>query len=90
MPSNQEIQKTLAEMISRDILDESSIDLEPSENLLTSGLIDSMGAMRLVNLISERYDLEIPPKDRIPANFMTIEVLASYLKENHPIQDGPY
>ncbi len=83
MLSDQEIQQILLEIISRDIL-EDSIDLEPSENLLTSGLIDSMGAMRLVNLISDRFNLEIPPRDRIPANFMTIEVLASYLKVNHP------
>lgn len=54
--------------------------IESDENLFTGGLIDSMGIMRLVAFLEKSYDIKIPPADLTPANFMTVEKIAGYLK----------
>lgn len=53
--------------------------IEPEANLFTSGLVDSVGAMRMIAHIEENLDIKISPTDLIPANFRTIRVMSSFL-----------
>ena len=55
------------------------VDVDPEANLFTSGLIDSVGAMRMIAHIEEVLQVKIPPTALIPANFRTIRVMADYL-----------
>jgi len=78
------MQADIAEEIATFIQEESlnkdsanSIDLD--ENLFTSGILDSMGAMRLVSHLQLKYEYKIPPPDLIPENFKTIHILSRYL-----------
>ena len=48
-------------------------------NLLRSGL-DSMGVMRLVRFIEERWHIQVPPEDVTIDNFMNINTIASYVE----------
>lgn len=54
-------------------------EIDPDENLLTSGLVDSIGMMRLINDLEEYLDVEVPATDLLPDNFRTIAVMAGYL-----------
>ena len=54
---------------------------DPQENLLASGVIDSVGIMLLVRHLEATLDLKIPAGDLVPKNFRTIEVMATYLGE---------
>lgn len=54
-------------------------DVDPEENLLTSGLVDSVGIVRLIAHLKERLNVTVPPSDLVPANFRTIRVMAAYL-----------
>ena len=56
------------------------LDVPPDENLFTSGLIDSVGAMRLVSHMESSLGVKIPPGDLVPENFHTVEVMAKFLK----------
>lgn len=56
-----------------------SLEVDPEENLFTSGLVDSVGAMRLVNHVETALDTKIPPPDLVPDNFRTIRIMAGYL-----------
>jgi acyl carrier protein len=58
----------------------SDYQLAPDDDLLLSGLIDSLGIMRLVDFIAERFGYEVPPQDVTIENFSTIRILADYLK----------
>jgi acyl carrier protein len=46
---------------------------------LISGLIDSIGVMRLVGFIEKDLDTTIPPKDVTLENFGNINTIVSYI-----------
>ena len=53
----------------------------PQEDLLGSGLIDSIGIMRLIAFIERQYDLKVPYEDMTIENFMTVEAIVQYLEK---------
>lgn len=55
--------------------------LQADDNLLTSGLIDSLGVMRLVGFIEDEFDVEVLPEDITIENFRTINLIAAYLNK---------
>jgi len=61
----------------------SDYPLAPDDELLLSGLIDSLGIMQLVDFIAERFGYEVPPQDVTIENFSTIRILADYLKNKN-------
>ena len=58
------------------------VDLAYDEDLLMSGMVNSLGVMRLVSYTSEAFGIEIPPEDITMENFVSIEALATYLQAN--------
>ena len=56
------------------------IDLSPDDDLLGSGLLDSMGVMRLVGFVEETFDLKVPPEDIVIENFMDVEAITKYVE----------
>ena len=61
----------------------SGVDIDPSDDLLGSGLVDSMGMMSLINFIEERFDFKVPPEDMVIEHFMTVEAISSYLENRN-------
>ncbi|WP_209399745.1 acyl carrier protein [Pseudozobellia sp. WGM2] len=49
------------------------------EDLLGSGIVDSMGMMNLINFIETEADIKIPSEDMTIENFMTIKNIMQYL-----------
>ena len=79
---NNHIEETLKQYISEQILsDRAAIDLGADDNLLTSGLIDSLGVMRLVSFIEDRFGVDVPPEDVTIENFQSISILSTYLTD---------
>ena len=60
-----------------------SITINSSEDLLTTGIVDSMAIMRLISFIEEAKDIQIPPEDLIIENFISVEAIIQYLDNNH-------
>ena len=54
--------------------------LAPEDDLLGSGLVDSIGMMQLVAFVEEEFKLKVPPEDMTIENFMTVEAIGEYLK----------
>ncbi|HFA47627.1 MAG TPA: acyl carrier protein [Bacteroidetes bacterium] len=54
--------------------------LLPEDDLLGSGLVDSIGMMQLIAFIEEEFKTKVPPEDMVIENFMTVEAIGGYLK----------
>ncbi len=68
----------LRQYISQQLLDgHENLDVE--ENLLTTGMIDSHGIMRLLVHIEDTFGLQVPPVDITLENFRTITLIADYI-----------
>lgn len=55
-------------------------EVDDKDDLLLTGLVDSLGVMRLINYLEQQYRIKIPPEDVTIENFTNIEVINSYLK----------
>lgn len=56
--------------------------LGQDDELLLSGMIDSLGIMLLVSFIAEKTGYEVPPQDVTIENFSTISILVDYLNRH--------
>jgi acyl carrier protein len=68
----------LKTFIQTELLDEREI--ADDENLLLTGLIDSMGVMRLVAFVDESLKIAIPPEDLTIENFSNLNAMHQYLE----------
>ena len=73
--------ETLVRYVSQELLDGTNgANLQADDNLLTSGLIDSLGIIRLVNFIEDSFGVQVRPEDITIENFRTVNVIAEYLQ----------
>ena len=74
----------------RDELGETEIDdVGRDDSLLTSGLVDSVGIVRLIAHLEHRLGVTVPQTDLVPENFRTLRVMADYLRQRPPAGVGP-
>ena len=53
--------------------------LDRDVDLLSGGVLDSMGVLRLATFVSEEYEIEIKPSDYLIENFSSVAAVASYV-----------
>jgi acyl carrier protein len=56
------------------------IELSSEDDLLGSGLLDSMGVMRLVGFVEETFNIKIPPEDIVIENFIDVKAIINYVE----------
>lgn len=56
---------------------ESDFTLE--SDLLTTGVIDSLGVMRLVSFLEQTFSITVPPQDVVIENFQNVGAIAAYV-----------
>ncbi len=62
------------------------IEVQPQDDLLAIGYLDSMQFMRLVQYVEESCDVKIPPEDLLIEHFQTVNQLHQYLSARHSRQ----
>ena len=55
--------------------------IKMEDDLLGSGLVDSMGLMRFIGFIEKILDIKIPPQDLVLENFTSVSAIVSYLQQ---------
>lgn len=55
-------------------------EIAADENLLGQGILDSMGILKLVAFLEERFDIQTDDDDLIPENFETIELMRAFVE----------
>ena len=73
--------KILIQYIQEQLLVNPDIEISKEDDLLGSGLVDSMGMIKLITFIEKEFDIAIPPQDMIIENFMTVAYIEQYLKQ---------
>ena len=56
-------------------------NVEEDDDLLLSGLIDSLGVMQLVRFLEQTYQINIPPEDITIDHFITIDAISLYIQK---------
>jgi acyl carrier protein len=55
--------------------------LTPADDLLSAGIIDSLGILQMVAFIENRFGIQVPDEDVVYENFHSVKALAEYLAQ---------
>ncbi len=69
----------LKEYIREELMNGSNGELDEGENLLAAGIIDSLGILRLVSFVEEKFGIEVPDEDVTIDNFQSVKSMSDYV-----------
>lgn len=73
------MKRDIRDYITGDLLLGEDLVIDDDENLLVTGILDSLALMRLVAHLEDTYDIEIPPSDITLENFASLSTMYGYL-----------
>ncbi len=59
--------------------------LDPDEDLLEQGIIDSLGIMKLILFMEQTYGIAVADEEIVPENFQTVNMMVRFVEQK--IQD---
>ena len=72
----------IKQFIIRDILsNEDYVELNFQDNLIMTGIIDSVGIQSLISFLESKYNIEIEDQDILPENFENIDAICSFISK---------
>ena len=85
-PEAEEIESRIFEFLRRELLS-SATPIERDQDLLSGGLLDSLGALRLAAFVEAEFQITIQPSDFVIENFQSVAVLAEYIRRSSVHQE---
>ena len=80
-PQPSEITADLTRYLQSEILNDAlGRDIHPTEDLLGTDMVDSMGMLRFIGYIENRYQIVVQPEDQVIENFMSIEHIVRFVQ----------
>ena len=73
-------QQLLHHIVSTHLPGEDPENVSPDDNLIDSGILDSLAIMQLVGHLEKEYGITIPTEDINPEHFATVTTLASLVR----------
>jgi acyl carrier protein len=73
-------------MVSQIVGDMGKGSLDPDEDLLEQGIIDSLGVMRLIVFMEDTFKVKIDDEEIIPENFQCLNNMATFIE--HKIKNS--
>ena len=70
----------LRDYIKTELLNDAELSIEEDQDLLLSGLLDSLNVVRLASHIEHSCAFKIPPEDMILENFGTLNQINTYIQ----------
>jgi acyl carrier protein len=63
------------------VVDTDKKSLEPDEDLLEKGIIDSLGIMKLVLFMEETFGIAVVDEEIVPENFQTVNMMVKFIEQ---------
>lgn len=54
--------------------------IDPDEDLLARGVIDSLGVMKLITALEKTFGVHVADEDVVPENFQSLKALADFVE----------
>ena len=71
----------LMEYIKNDIMRNRNAKLSEDDDLLSSGILDSLGILQMVAFVDKTFGIQIPDEDVVFDNFQSVNSLVGYLQQ---------
>jgi acyl carrier protein len=73
------MREKLARYIAADLLNQPNLAIGDDEDLLASGLLDSLSVMSLIHFIEQDSGIAVPAEDVTIENFVSLRAIDAYL-----------
>jgi acyl carrier protein len=77
----QDYTNRLTDFIKQELLHGRAVKLDPEMDLLSAGVIDSLGILRMVAFMEEQFGVKVADEDVVFENFQNIRVMADYIAQ---------
>lgn len=71
----------LTDYVKNEIMHNRNAKLDAHQDLIGSGILDSLGILQLVAYIDKVFGIEVPDEDVVYENFMSIDAIGNYLQK---------
>lgn len=75
------MEETVLNYLRTELLADPQIELSADEDLLGSGLINSMAIFRLIDFLEQTFAVRIPPEEMTIDHFMTVSAMCQYVTQ---------
>lgn len=75
---------TLIDFIQNELAIGRASAIKPDDDLLSAGIVDSLGILRLVVFVEEQFGIKIADEDVVIENFQSVAALTRYLEKQKP------
>jgi acyl carrier protein len=76
---DQVILDTLQSYVVEQILQDSSVAIEPDTPLLEWGILNSISTVQLIGFIRDKFQVDVPPEDVVGENFKDLRSISELL-----------
>ena len=77
-------QEEIAQFIVGNLMRHSdSTSLTDNENLLANGVVDSLGIVKLIAFLEDRFDIQVSDDEVLPENFESVAAISRFLSTKH-------
>lgn len=77
--TNHDVQARLLKRIHEQFPLSHELGLQPDQNLLDSGAIDSLGLISIISLVENEFAIQVDDSDVVMENFGTVEAIARFV-----------
>lgn len=74
------MQQDIIKYIIEEVIADEDLVLAADEDLVTSGLISSMGFFKLIGFVEEKYGIKIEPEDMVIEHFITVNAITALVE----------
>ena len=79
------MEKIINDYVSQELIpDPALLPLADETPLLDTGILDSLGLLRLVVFLEEQFGITMDDADLLPENFATVNSICAYLRAREP------
>jgi acyl carrier protein len=79
------VEKIINDYVSKELVpDPALLPLTDETPLLDSGILDSLGLLRLVVFLEERFGITMDDADLLPEYFASVNSICAYLRAREP------
>ncbi len=74
------LQSVLTDYIQAELAKGRKSNIHPNDDLLSEGVIDSLGILQLVAFIEDKFNVHVADEDVVLENFQSVAALSSYVQ----------
>jgi acyl carrier protein len=79
------VETVINEYVSRELVqDPALLPLADDTSLLETGILDSLGLLKLVVFLEERFGIAMGDTDLLPENFASVTAICAYVRARQP------